>query len=155
VSNLALIVGLSYFFHMLAIIPMVLIAFLALFTRHRYACSREVWRKRSGVMVGGYCLMVIGLVWIYFPWAPIGCLFLVLMLTLLLLNLQFYTFLAGNRGKLFALSAIPFHLFYFASSGLAFAVALILHGYGKLVKPGAAPAKVEGKDEAKTRVAVR
>jgi hypothetical protein len=154
--NIVLIVGLSYWFHMLAIIPMVLIAFLALFTRHRYAYSREVWRKRSGIMVGGYCLMVIGLVWIYFPWAPIGCIFLLLMLTLLLLNLQFYVFLAGNRGKLFALSAIPFHLFYFASSGVAFSIALVRHGYGKLRKPLTVPAGAEDKGaEAKTRVAAR
>ena len=150
--NIALIVGLSYWFHMLAIIPMVLIAFLALFTRHRYACSRENWRKRTGIMVGGYCLMAAGLVWIYFPWAPIGCVFLLLMLTLLLLNVQFYVFLAGNRGKLFALSAIPFHLFYFASSGAAFAIALMRHGFGKLLPPQAPPVQVKAveADAAKT-----
>jgi glycosyltransferase involved in cell wall biosynthesis len=132
-ANAALIAGLSWRFHMYAIIPMVLIACIALFTRHRYACSREVWRRRTGVVVGGYCLLVFGLVWIYFPWTPVGSVFLLLMLTLLVLNMQFYMFLAGNRGKLFALSAIPFHLLYFTSSGLAFAIALIRHGYGRLL----------------------
>jgi glycosyltransferase involved in cell wall biosynthesis len=159
-TNIALIVGLSYWFHMLAIIPMVLIAFLALFTRHRYACSREVWRKRTGIMVGGYCLMVVGLVWVYFPWAPIGSLFLLVMLTLLLLNSQFYMFLAGNRGKLFALSAIPFHFFYFASGGLAFSVALLRHIYNKLTKPqvvrGSRANEISAKpDEIKSRAAAR
>lgn len=154
--NMALIAGLSYKFHMLAIIPMVLIAFLALFTRHRYASSREVWRRRSGIMVGGYCLLVIGLVWIYFPWAPIGCVFLILMLTLWLLNAQFYVFLSGSRGKLFALSAVPFHLLYFASSGAAFAYALMRHTYSKVSQPPTVAARVEVRDEeVKNRVIVR
>src|SRR5581483_7504850 len=131
-ANAALVFGFSYWFGMLANIPIVLVACLGLFTRHRYACSREVWRRRTGVIVGGYCLMVIGLVWIYFPWTPIGCLFLLLMLTLLLLNVQFYMFLAGNRGKLFALAAIPFHVLYFASSGTAFAVALAGYYFRRL-----------------------
>jgi GT2 family glycosyltransferase len=139
-ANIALIVGFSWWFQMYAIIPMVLIACLALFTRHRYACSREVWRRRTGVMVGGYCLLVAGLVWIYFPWTPVGSVFLLLMLTLLVLNLQFYMFLAGNRGKLFALAAIPFHFLYFTSSGLAFAIALVRYGYAMLTNPRAATA---------------
>ena len=154
--NTILIVGFSYWFHMLAIIPMVLIACLALFTRHRYACSRDVWRRRTGLVVGGYCLLVFGMVWIYFPWAPVGCLFLLLMLTLLFLNKHFYMFLAGNRGTLFALSAIPFHLLYFASSGLAFSVALAHHGLSKLRRPTAEAARAgRPAEEAAARISVR
>lgn len=144
VTNLALIVGLSYRFQMFAIIPMVLIACIALFTRHRYAYSHKVWLRWTGIAVGGYCLLVVGLVWLYFPWAPIGCVFLLLMLTLLILNKQFYMFLAGNRGKLFALAAIPFHLLYFASSGLAFAIALLRYGYGKIILRKALDSKIYG-----------
>jgi cellulose synthase/poly-beta-1,6-N-acetylglucosamine synthase-like glycosyltransferase len=143
VTNLALIIGFSYRFHMLAIIPMVSIAALALFTRHRYACAQEVWRRRTGVVVGGYCLLVMGLVWVYFPWAPIGSVFIILILTLLVLNAQFYVFLAGNRGKLFALSAIPFHLLYFASGGLAFALAFARHWYAKLWNRPASEPKID------------
>jgi glycosyltransferase involved in cell wall biosynthesis len=154
--NLALIFWFSYEFHMLAIIPMMVIACLALFMRHRYAYAREVWRRRTGVVVGGYCILVMALVWIYFPWAPIGCVFLLLMLTLVVLNAQFYMFLAGNRGKLFALAAIPFHLLYFASSGVAFGVALVSHAYGKLTNRSRRAAKIQlAAEKARSRAAAQ
>jgi hypothetical protein len=54
------------------------------------------------------------------------------MLILVLLNNQFYVFLAADRGKLFALAAIPFHFLYFASSGVAFTLASIRHGVRRL-----------------------
>jgi glycosyltransferase involved in cell wall biosynthesis len=132
--NAVLIVGFSWRFHMFAIIPMVLIACLALFVRHRYASKEGAWQRRTRLVIGAYILLVAGMVWIYFPWTPIGCVFLLLMLTLLVLNKQFYIFLAAKRqgGKLFALSAIPFHLLYFASCGLALTVALASHGWSKL-----------------------
>jgi hypothetical protein len=135
--NTVVIVGFSWWFHMLAIIPMVLIACLALFVRHRYASKESAWQRRTRLVVGVYMLLVAGLVWIYFPWAPIGCVFLVLVLTLLVLNKQFYMFLAAKDqgGKLFALSAIPFHLLYFASCGLALTVAVVCHGWSKLKSP--------------------
>jgi hypothetical protein len=142
-ANTALIVGFSYWFHMLAIIPMVLIACLALFVRHRYASSRGAWQGRTRVIIGVYCILVALMVWIYFPWAPMGCAFLVLMLTLLVLNKQFYVFLVGNRGKRFALSAVPFHLLYFASSGLAFSIALARHYLKKLQRPAGEAARDE------------
>jgi GT2 family glycosyltransferase len=143
VTNVALIIGLSWVFRMYAIIPMVLIACFAMFVRHRYAYSPQLWRRRTALVLGAYCLVVAGLVWIYFPWAPIGSVFLVLMLTLLVLNIHFYVFLAGNRGSLFALSAIPFHLLYFASSGLAFAIALVRHGSGRFMSRGAVSRRVD------------
>jgi glycosyltransferase involved in cell wall biosynthesis len=155
VANIALIVGFSWWFRMYAIIPMVLIACLALFTRHRYACSREVWRRRTGMLVGGYCLLVAVLVWRYFPWTPIGSVFLLVMMTLLVLNLQFYMFLAGNRGKLFALAAIPFHFLYFTSSGLAFAIALVRHGYGRVTDPRATAAAQSGTKEAEDHAIIK
>jgi hypothetical protein len=39
-----------------------------------------------------------------------------------ILNNQFYVFLAGKRGSLFALAAIPFHLLYHFYNGISFAV---------------------------------
>jgi glycosyltransferase involved in cell wall biosynthesis len=132
VSALALIIGLSYLFQMFAIIPIVLAAWLAMFMRHRYAYSSEVWHRRTGALVAAYLLLVIASVWYYLPWHPMALLFLLVLLTLLILNKQFYMFLAADRGKLFALAAIPFHLLYFAASGLAFMVAVIRLG---LIRP--------------------
>jgi cation transporter-like permease len=51
------------------------------------------------------------------------------------LNKQFYLFLAGSRGKMFALAAIPFHILYFVSSGVAFAVAMVRHRLGLAKHP--------------------
>lgn len=134
--NTVLIVGFSWLFHMYAIIPMVLVACLAIFVRHRYASTKGSWQRRTRVVIGLYILFVAGMVWIYFPWAPIGSAFLLLVLTLLVLNKQFYIFLAAdNRGRLFALSAIPFHLLYFLSCGLALAVALVGYAWNKLQRP--------------------
>ena len=134
---MALIVVLSYRFHMHPIIPLVLVAWLAVFTRHRYAYSREKWRRWTGMLVGGYCLLVIAWMAVYLPGHPLKFAFFVLLMTLVVLNKQFYLFLAGERGRLFALAAIPLHLLYFVYSGVAFMVALIRHSLGKLRRPTA------------------
>ena len=109
------------------IIPLILLAWVALFTRHRYAYPYSAWhRLHRSCHWSGYCLLVMGSVWIYPADAP-GRHSLPdrAALTLVALNKQFYLFLAGERGKLFALAAIPFHLLYFASSGMAFLLASI------------------------------
>jgi len=69
----------------------------------------------------------------------LGTVFLVVLLTLIVLNKQFYLFLAGERGRLFALAAIPFHLLYFLSSGLAYALALVRYWIERLQDPGTTP----------------
>ena len=131
-AMLIVIAALSWEFHMKAIIPMVVIAALGLFIRHRYAYSRETWRKRTGAWVGGYSLVAAVLVWFYFPWKPMALLLLLLILSLLWANQQFYLFLATERGKFFALAAIPFHLLYFFSCGVALAIVLVRFHVGRL-----------------------
>jgi hypothetical protein len=121
---LAAIAGVSLAFHMNGIAPLIAVAMIALFIRHRYACSIEKRRRWSGVLVGGYCLLAAVLVWIYFPWKPMVFLLFFLLLGLIALNQQFYLFLAAERGKFFALAAIPFHLLYFFSCGVAFLIEL-------------------------------
>jgi glycosyltransferase involved in cell wall biosynthesis len=129
------IASLAYVFHMLLIIPMVLMAWVALFARHRYAYPYTAWHRRTGIVVGAYCLLVIAFVWVYLPMHPLGTVFLVILLTLVALNKQFYLFLAGARGKMFALAAIPFHLLYFISSGVAFMLAMIRYRLGMVNHP--------------------
>jgi hypothetical protein len=118
------IAGLSWAFHMYVIIPLVALAALGLFVRHRYAYGREERRKRTGVWMGGYSLVAAALVWLYFPWKPVALLLFLLLLALIIANQQFYLFLATERGKFFALAAIPFHLLYFFSCGVAFIIEL-------------------------------
>jgi len=135
---MGLIVGFSYRLQMYPIIPTVLGAWLALFARHRYAYSVEKRRRWTGILVGGYCLLVIVGFTFYLPWHRLRFAFLALLLTLVLINNQFYVFLAEARGKLFAMAAIPFHLLYFVYSGVAFLVALIRHSLG-LLRPSTVP----------------
>ncbi|HMD97919.1 MAG TPA: glycosyltransferase [Terriglobia bacterium] len=148
---MGLIVVFSYRFQMYAIIPLVLVAWLALFTRHRYAYSREKWRRWTGLLVGGYCLLVIGWMAVYLPRSPLKFVFYVLLMTLVVLNKQFYLFLAGREGKFFALAAIPFHLLYFVYSGVGFMVAMFRHGLSKFYPAEAVlpTAPAAGEDKAK------
>jgi hypothetical protein len=120
--------------------PMVLLSWTALFIRHRYSRPLSTWNKITGVVIGGYCLLLIAFVWLYLPPHPVGYAFITGMALLLALNYQFYLFLAGQKGRLFALTAIPFHLLYFVSSGLAFMLTLVRHRLGKLEAPVALPA---------------
>lgn len=127
----------AYVFKMLLIIAMVALAWLALFARHRYAFPYSVWHRWTGIVIGAYCLLAIGVVWIYLPMHPLGTAFLIILLTLIVLNKHFYLFLAGERGRLFALAAIPFHILYFFFSATAFLLALVRHRLGMIEKPGA------------------
>lgn len=122
---LALIAGISLAFHMKGIAPLIAVAALALLVRHRYAYSVESRRRWTGVWVGGYSLLAVVLVWVYFPWKPMVFLLFLLLLGLIAANQQFYLFLATERGNFFALAAIPFHLLYFFSCGVAFLIELV------------------------------
>jgi len=58
-----------------------------------------------------------------------------LILLLLALNWDLYSFFRKKRGILFTLGTIPWHWFYFLYSGLAFALGLFHYGMSR-VKPG-------------------
>jgi GT2 family glycosyltransferase len=145
ISTLGLIAFFAYRSGVGFLFPMVLASWIALFARYRYLEPLSVWHRRTGIVVGGYCLLLIGFVWFYLPPRPVGYAFLTGMAFLVALNHRFYFFLAGQKGRLFALTAIPFHLLYFVSSGLAFMLTLIRFRLRKLENPVALPT-----DEVKT-----
>jgi len=126
-SAVAAIIVLSWLTGAYQVLPAVLSGSAALLIRHRYAGS-GARRRWIGLLVGGYLLSLIGFIWFFLPWHPLQFVFLFLLLLLLVLNQQFYLFLAADRGRFFACAAIPFHILYFASSGLAFLIAAIRHG---------------------------
>jgi GT2 family glycosyltransferase len=76
------------------------------------------------------CVLAIGLALlaaVLAPFAPDAGPVAVACLTLaVLLNADFYRFLAARRGPLFALAAIPLHWTYFVCCGISVAVALVL-----------------------------
>lgn len=144
----AMLGGIGYFAYRSGVgflFPMVLGGWIALFIRHRYLKPFSALHRLTGIVVGGYCLLLIAFVWLYLPPHPVGYAFLTGMAFLLVLNQRFYFFLADQKGRLFALTAIPFHLLYFISSGLAFMLTLVRYRLGILESPVAIPT-----DEAKT-----
>jgi len=129
-------IGLLAFRHHVGVVfLLVLLSWFAVFARRRYAKPLSVWSRRTGVLVGGYCWSVVVFAWVYLPSNRLGVAFLIGMLVVVALNQRFYLFLAGHRGRLFALAAIPFHLLYFISSGLAFMLTLIRYRLGHFESP--------------------
>ena len=140
ISALAAIAYFTYSTGVGFLFPLVLLSWTALFLRHRYTTHLSTWNKITGILAGGYCLLLITFVWFYLPPQPVGYAFITGMALLLALNHRFYFFLAGQKGRLFALTAIPFHLLYFVSSGLAFMLTLVRYRLGKLEPAVAIPA---------------
>jgi hypothetical protein len=108
------------------IFPPLLLAFALLFLRHRYAYNGERRRKMTGLFCGIYLLFVVLFVLTYLPYSPLVFAFFLILSLLVLLNTQFYVFLAG-KGRLFALAAVPFHLLFHFYNGISFIIGLTKH----------------------------
>lgn len=107
--------------------PPVLLAYLLLFLRHRYYYTTDRRRKASGVFCGLYLGFVILFVLTYLPNHPLVFAFFVVLSIVVLLNSQFYVFLAGRTGRLLGLAAIPFHLLFHFYNGISFAAGMTRH----------------------------
>jgi hypothetical protein len=108
------------------IFPPLLLAFVLLFLRHRYLYEGERRRRMTGLVCGVYILFVVLFVITYLPYDPLVFAFFLILTVLVLLNNQFYVFLAG-KGRLFALAAIPFHLLFHFYNGISFMIGLARH----------------------------
>ncbi len=127
-TGFAVLLGLSWKYHMMGVIPPVLLGYLLLFLRHRYSYETRgiAWFVALYGVLGAIFLLT------YLPGhAVLGVLFLAL-LGLVILNNQFYLFLAQRRGRAFAISAIPFHLLYHFYNGISFGVGLLRHHWRRL-----------------------
>lgn len=111
--------------------PPVLLAYLLLFIRHRYYYTTERRRRATGIFCGLYLGMVILFVLTYLPNHPIVLGFFLILSVVVILNSQFYVFLAGRTGRLLALAAIPFHLLFHFYNGVSFAVGMANHTLSK------------------------
>jgi glycosyltransferase involved in cell wall biosynthesis len=119
------------------LIPPVLLAYALLFLRHRYAFTSERRRQITGLVCGGYLLFVILFVLIYLPNHPLVFGFFLLLSVVIMLNSQFYVFLAGRTGRLLALAAIPFHLLFHFYNGISFLVGGARHLSRRIFTPQA------------------
>ena len=108
---IASMIGMAFYNHTKWVIPPVLLAYLMLFLRHRYSLTKR-GKQITGLVCGGYLLLVILFVVVYLPRQPMVFCFFLLLSIVVMLNSQFYVFLAGRTGRLLALAAIPFHLLF-------------------------------------------
>jgi len=132
---IASIIGLAYYNNSKLIIPPVLLAYGLLFLRHRYSFTTLRRRQITGVFCGFYLAFVILFVVIYLPHHPLVFCFYLLLSIVILLNSQFYVFLAGRTGRLLALAAIPFHLLFHFYNGLSFLVGGAKHLFRRVFSP--------------------
>jgi hypothetical protein len=86
---------------------------------------------------GGYLFFVILFVVIYLPHHPLVFGFFLLLSIVILLNSQFYVFLAGRTGRLLALAAIPFHLLFHLYNGISFLIGGGRHLIRRVFSPAA------------------
>jgi glycosyltransferase involved in cell wall biosynthesis len=114
--------------HMLGLIPLVPLSFASLYMRHRYDWGegqRKNWNRLGFV---GH-LLLIALTAYYLPRDPLLIVVVGALIVVLVLNKQFYLFLAAKRGWLFAAAAVPFHLLYHLYNGLSFFFGLCRWGW--------------------------
>ena len=121
------IVVLAYLNRSPVLIPPVLLAYVLLFLRHRYAYTNLRRRRMTGLFCGIYIFFVALFVITYLPHHPMVFCFFLLLSIVVLLNTQFYVFLAGRTGRLLALAAIPFHLLFHFYNGISFLIGLSRH----------------------------
>lgn len=133
-TAIAGIVWLSYALGMPAVAFPVLLGYLLLFLRDKYAYATYSRRRLTGALLGAYMIFAIAFVLGYLPNHYLVFGFLGTLAVLVALNLKFYLFLAAKRGKLFAATAIPFHLLYFFYNGISFSVGLARHALRRAVK---------------------
>jgi len=115
------IVALALYNNRKLLIPPVLLAYALLFLRHRYSLTQR--RKEiTGMVCGASLLFVILFVVVYLPHHILVFAFFLLLGAAVLLNSQFYVFLAGRMGRLLALAAIPFHLLFHFYNGISFLI---------------------------------
>jgi glycosyltransferase involved in cell wall biosynthesis len=121
------IIGLAYASGDYELVPPVLLAYLLLILRHRYAYTNPRRRRMTGVFCGVYILLVMLFVVTYLPRNPLVFAFFLILSVVVALNSQFYVFLAGRTGGLLALAAIPFHLLFHFYNGVSFMLGLARH----------------------------
>ncbi|MEP7367854.1 MAG: glycosyltransferase family 2 protein [Acidobacteriota bacterium] len=120
---------LSYMTRQLALIPFLIFAVPLLFMRHRYEipAAQRSWFSR--LIFGVYTVAAILCCIAYAPRHPVVLILFVLLAIVILLNNQFYLFLAEKKGRSFAIAAVPFHLLYHFYNGVSFCVGLSRHAW--------------------------
>ena len=107
-------------YHMRTLIPPVLVGYVVLLIRYRYSYGTEIARKASGIGYAAYLLASLIFIARHLPaTVPVIC-FFVMLLSIVIINRNFYFFLGRRMGWLTAFTAVPFHVLFYFYNGLAF-----------------------------------
>ena len=87
--------------------------------RHRYEWRSPGWIY-STLLLAASVLTLVVFTAFYIPFHRFVFSVILVFFAVVLLNTQFYLFLAEKKGRAFALAAIPFHLLYHFYNGISF-----------------------------------
>ncbi len=115
-----------------ALVPLLGLGYALLVIRHRYELGARGWRYTSAVIL--LVLVALGIfVLFYVPYHYFVFSLALALLSIVLLNSQFYVFLAVRKGRAFALAAIPFHLLFHFYNGISFIAGTLRYAWKGLV----------------------
>jgi glycosyltransferase involved in cell wall biosynthesis len=132
IGMLALVI-LAEAHQMLPIIPPIVLGYLALFLRHRYSTPQSRYGRVASFVFMAYAAVTTLFIVTYLPGHFLTLALALVFIALLILNNEFYIFLAAKRGKPFAVAAIPFHLLYHFYNGISFSVGLLRHSWRSFI----------------------
>jgi len=122
---IGLIVWAAFAYQMTPILPPLVLGCLLLMLRHRYWYDTPRKRRITGIVLAVYIGGAIFYFLTHLPRHPLILSFVLVAMVLVVLNTQFYLFLAVRQGRLFALTAVPFHLLYHFYNGISFLAGLV------------------------------
>ena len=130
------VVVLAYREHMMGLIPAVVLGCVLLFLRHRYSQPIETEWRRTRFVLGITIALCFLFILSYLPGHLLILGFFTVFALIVILNNQFYIFLAARRGTLFAVAAVPFHLLYHLYNGISFTVGLCRYTFARFLRGG-------------------
>ena len=130
--GLAALIALAYAYHMLSIVPPIVLGHALLFLRHRYSFANKSHQRFTSFAFIVYGLLTTLFILTYLPGNILTLTLALAVIAIVILNNEFYVFLAAKRGKAFALAAVPFHLLYHFYNGVSFSIGLLRHSWRTL-----------------------
>ena len=123
------ICGLLWAYDMVGMIPPLIMAYALLLMHHRYEYKDD--RRKNYVKAAIILLfLVVGFLTVfYLPYHMFIFTAMLGAVVLIVLNNQFYLFLAAKKNRLFAVAAIPFHLLYHFYSGMSFIAGTAMYAF--------------------------
>jgi len=116
----AAITVMSLAHEMEGMVPPLWLGYGLLLVHHRYEFESERRRRYQRQMIAVIVAVVAGLTFFYLPTNLFLYGVLLALVALMVLNTQFYLFLAAKQNRTFAMAAIPLHLLYLLYSGISF-----------------------------------